>query len=119
MPEGVNVDEVKSDLCSRASSAAHTRQASAGACELLPQGILRLCSDLLAGNTAISQEEARAELGKAWGDDQAIQKNLGQAMRAVKAFAAEGDGAGSLQRLQEKYGDDPTSCALRLPWVPS
>ncbi|KAK6697492.1 hypothetical protein SNK04_014064 [Fusarium graminearum] len=106
-------------LCSRASSAAHTGRHPAGACELLPQGILRLCSGPAGGQYRDQPEEARAELGKAWGDDQAIQKNLGQAMRAVKAFAAEGDGAGSLQRLQESTETIRTSCALRLPWVPS
>ncbi|KAK6697162.1 hypothetical protein SNK04_014250 [Fusarium graminearum] len=108
MPEGVNVDEVKSDpLFKGILGRAHEAGIPQEHVNFFLKEYFGFAPDLLAGNTAISQEEARAELGKAWGDDQAIQKNLGQAMRAVKAFAAEGDGAGSLQRLQEKYGDDP------------
>lgn len=108
MPDGVNVDEVKSDpLFKGILGRAHEAGIPQEHVNFFLKEYFGFAPDLLAGNTAISQEEARAELGKVWGDGQALQKNLGQAMRAVKAFAAEGDGAGSLQRLQEKYGDDP------------
>ncbi|KAK6697447.1 hypothetical protein SNK04_014019 [Fusarium graminearum] len=116
MPEGVNVDEVKSDpLFKGILGRAHEAGIPQEHVNFFLKEYFGFAPDLLAGNTAISQEEARAELGKAWGDDQAIQKNLGQAMRAVKAFAAEGDGAGSLQRLQEvrRRSGLPALCGCR------
>ncbi|WP_414488450.1 hypothetical protein [Stenotrophomonas maltophilia] len=108
MPDGVNIDEVKADpLFKGILGRAHEAGIPQEHVNFFLKEYFGFAPDLLASNVAATQAEARAELGKVWPDDQAMQKNLGQAMRAVQAFAAEGDAAGSLQRLQDKYGNDP------------
>lgn len=108
LPDGVNVDEVKGDpLFKGIIDRAHAAGIPQEHVNFFLGEYFGFAPDLLAGNAALSQQDARAELSKVWTDDQAMQQNLGQAFRAVKAFAADGDGAGSLARLQEKFGDDP------------
>lgn len=108
LPEGVSVDEVKGDpLFKGIIDRAHSKGIPQEHVNFFLSEYFGFAPDLMAGNAQMNQEQARAELAKVWTDDQAMQKNLGQAARAAKAFAAEGDAAGSYNRLMEKFGDDP------------
>lgn len=108
LPDGVSVDEVKGDpLFKGIIDRAHSKGIPQEHVNFFLSEYFGFAPELLAGNARMSQEEARSELAKVWTDDQAMQKNLGQAARAAKAFAAEGDAAGSYSRLMDKFGDDP------------
>lgn len=108
LPDGISVDEVKGDpLFKGIIDRAHSKGIPQEHVNFFLSEYFGFAPELLAGNARMSQEEARGELAKVWTDDQAMQKNLGQAARAAKAFAAEGDAAGSYGRLMDKFGDDP------------
>lgn len=74
---------------------------------------LEIAPALVAGNAALSVEEARAELGKLWANEQAFGQGIQQSLRAINAFGAPAeDVPGSAARLQQKYGTDPDFIAF-------
>src|SRR5690606_25986676 len=74
---------------------------------------LEILPPLMAEKSQLSADDARAELGKLWTTEQAMQQGLASVHRAIQAFGAEGeDVAGSQSRLLSKYGTDPDFIAF-------
>lgn len=112
--EGINIDEVRKDpMFAEVLKKAHEAKIPQDALNWAMQTYFRdIAPNLLAADAALTAEEAKAELSKAWGDEAAVSKNLAAANRAFNGFATKGDGVGSTARLIEKFGTDPDFLAF-------
>ena len=92
---------------------AHAQGLSNAQMQFVVERYLNIAPQLLQADINLSLEEARAELGAIWPDQQTMQANLAGVVRAINGFGAEADGApGSRARLMEKYGRDPDFIAF-------
>lgn len=116
-PEGVEADafaQWMADPLFKAFAAdAHKHGMTNEQLQFVTAKYLTVAPALVAENAAMSVEDARAELGKLWTTEQAMQQGLASVHRAIGAFGAEGaEVAGSRDRLLEKYGTDPDFIAF-------
>lgn len=111
--EGIDVEAFVADpLFKGLAERAHAKGVSNETLDFFVGEYLQMIPGVLESNQQLSADEARAELGKVWGDDQAMAKGLTSAARAAKGFAAEGDAPGSFDRLMAKFGNDPDFLAF-------
>lgn len=74
---------------------------------------LQIAPQLVAANQTLSVTEAKAELGKLWTDDTAMNAGLRSSLRAIHGFGGQaGDMPGAAARLEAKYGSDPDFIAF-------
>lgn len=114
LPEGVNFEEIKTDPVFQGFlKGGHAKGISNDQMSYVLDEYFKLAPDLLAANQVLGAAAAKTELAKVWtGGDQEMTQNLGLAMRAVKSYGAEGDVPGGLDRLMQKYGNDPDFLAF-------
>ncbi|HET7663887.1 MAG TPA: hypothetical protein VFK31_09640 [Rhodanobacteraceae bacterium] len=113
LPEGVDFDEIKADpIYQGFLRGAHAKGLTNDQVSYVLGQYMELVPDLLEANVRVSADEARAELGKVWQNDQAMTQGLTSASKAVRGFGAEGDVPGSAERLMAKYGNDPDFLAF-------
>lgn len=92
---------------------AHAQGLTNAQMQFVVERYLNIAPQLLQADINLSLEEARAELGTIWTDQQTMQANLAGVVRAINGFGAEAEGVpGSRARLMEKYGRDPDFIAF-------
>lgn len=112
--EGVDFEAFVADPLFKTFAAdAHAKGISNEQLQFVVEKYLKLAPELMQADAAITADEARAELGKIWKDDQALAANLVGAKRAILGFGAEADDVpGARSRLMEKFGNDPDFLAF-------
>lgn len=114
LPEGVDAAEIAGDpVTQKFLETAHKLgMGNAAMNELFSFAMKEWAPALLEGNTAVSIEECNTELRKVFGTEESFKAETGAAYRASQAFATEGEGPGSFERLEQKFGNDPDFIAF-------
>lgn len=111
--EGFNWEEFKADEGTQSFlKGAHAKGLTNAQVEYVLGEYLKAAPGLVEGGAALSAQEASAALREQWKTDQEMQQNVKASYRAVQAFASEGDGLGSFDKLMSKYGNDPDFVAF-------
>lgn len=112
--EGVDFEAFVADPLFKAFAAdAHARGLSNEQLQFVVDKYLALAPELMAADQSLTLEEAKAELGKVWKDEQTFGANLLGAKRAIQGFGAEADDVpGSRKALMDKFGNDPDFLAF-------
>lgn len=111
--EGFNWDEFKADENTQSFlKGAHAKGLTNAQVEYVLGEYLKAAPALVEGGAALRAQEASAALREHWKTDQDMSKNVQASYRAVQAFASEGDGLGSFDKLMTKYGNDPDFVAF-------
>ena len=112
--EGIAFDEFVADpMFKDFAAAAHAKGLTNDQLQFVTEHYLtKIAPGMIESMAAASMADAREALGKLWGDDQALTQNLMLANRAVRGFGADGDVPGGLDRLMQRYGNDPDFLAF-------
>lgn len=112
--EGVDFDAFKADpLCQGFLKGAHAKGMTNAQVNYAINEYIKLAPQLMQAEQALGVVEARAELGKLWPDDAALNANLASVSRAIQGFGGEADDMpGSRSRLFAKFGSDPDFIAF-------
>ncbi|WP_286973578.1 hypothetical protein [Pseudomonas sp.] len=111
--EGFNWEEFKADENAQSFlKGAHAKGLTNGQVEYVIGEYLKAAPGLVEGGAALSVEDATAALKEQWKTEQEMSEGVKSSYRAVKAFANEGDGLGSMNKLMAKYGNDPDFVAF-------
>ncbi len=111
--EGFNWDEFKADENTQSFlKGAHAKGLTNAQVEYVLGEYLKAAPALVEGGAALSAQEASAALREHWKTDQDMSQNVQASYRAVQAFANDGNGLGSFDKLMSKYGNDPDFVAF-------
>lgn len=111
--EGFDWDEFKADPDTQSFlKGAHAKGLTNDQVSFVIGEYLRTAPALMEGGAQLSAADAAATLREVWGNDQEMTKNVQASFRAVQAFANEGEGVGSFDKLMTRYGNDPDFVAF-------
>lgn len=100
LPEGITFEEIKNDPAMASfMKGAHARGITNAQLEYVFNEHLNIMASTLRANEQLSIEECEAELQKTWANPTEYQRNLGNAYRAVQAFAASPEDAEALDEI--------------------
>lgn len=111
--EGFNWDEFKADESTQSFlKGAHAKGLTNDQVQYVIGEYMKAAPELISGAAQLTQQDCTAALKAVWGDEQAIRTNVTASLRAVEAFANQGEAPGSLSVLMAKYGNDPDFIAF-------
>lgn len=111
--EGFDWEEFKKDESSQAFlKGAHAKGLTNAQVEYVLGEYLKAAPQLVQGSAQLDQQGATEELKSVWKSDAEFKTGVQSAYRAVQGFADQGDGPGSLARVEAKFGNDPDFIAL-------
>ncbi|WP_338576298.1 hypothetical protein V6L78_13145 [Pseudomonas canadensis] len=111
--EGFDWNEFKADPDTQSFlKGAHAKGLSNSQVEYVIGEYMKAAPNLIGGAAQLTQQDCTAALKAVWGDDSAIRTNVTASLRAVEAFANQGEAPGSLNALMAKYGNDPDFIAF-------
>lgn len=111
--EGFDWDEFKSDDNAKSFlKGAHAKGMTNAQVEFAVGEYLKMAPGLIEGAAQLTAQDATEALRGHWKTDQDMSAGVKASYRAVQAFANEGEGVGSLDKLMSKYGNDPDFVAF-------
>lgn len=111
--EGFDWDEFKADPDTQSFlKGAHSKGLTNDQVQYVIGEYMKAAPNLIGGAAQLTQQDCTTALKAVWGDDSAIRTNVTASLRAVEAFANQGDAPGSLNTLMAKYGNDPDFIAF-------
>ena len=110
----IDVAEVMADPVTKSFLArAHAKgMTNAQVQDVLDFALTEWAPSLIGSNQALNEEQCVTALREMWQSPEEYQAQTSASVRALKAYAAEGDGVGSFNRMFEKYGNDPDFIAF-------